>query len=54
MSSRERALKARPGTWPPVAGKREPLSGPGENQEGQYSNLRDAMEMSRPVEAGRG
>ena len=37
-----------------LASRREPLRGPGENQGGQWANLREAMEMSRSREAGRG
>lgn len=31
-------LKAKPGMWPSVAGKGEPLRGPGGNHRGQPSN----------------
>lgn len=37
-----------------LASRREPLRGPGENQGGQWASLREAVEMSRSQEAGRG
>lgn len=37
-----------------LASRKEPLRGPGENQGGQWANLREAMEMSRSQEASRG